>query len=363
MKILPLFSLTWIMFGLALFGLWPASRDARTSETNEPAHPVGENPKELGLIRWNRGLETAVAKAAAGNKPLLMLFQEVPGCATCVGYGNQVLSHPLIVEAVEDLFVPLAVYNNIDGDDRKTLRAFNEPSWNNPVVRILSSGRKELAPRLDGDYTQRGLVRAMTVALENAGKPVPQYLQVLSEELSLLDRPLEKAKFAMYCFWTGEAELGSLKGVLSTRPGFIGGKEVVEVEFDPSLLSYGKLVEEARAQKCATTVFSETAQQLAIAKSIVGSDAVRRGGPIRPDKEPKYYLSKTSLRFLPLTILQKTRINSLLGKGKDPLQVLSPRQIRMFESIKRHPDAGWKNLISDETIEQSWIDVAARVTN
>ena len=45
-----------------------------TSCGGEPVDPV-----ELGTVKWLRNYDTAVAKAKATNKPLLILFQEVPG--------------------------------------------------------------------------------------------------------------------------------------------------------------------------------------------------------------------------------------------------------------------------------------------
>ena len=36
-------------------------------------------PIELGKVAWGRNLEEAVAKSKQNNKPIALLFQEVPG--------------------------------------------------------------------------------------------------------------------------------------------------------------------------------------------------------------------------------------------------------------------------------------------
>ena len=37
------------------------------------------NPVELGSIDWRRGFDAALEEAQEKEKPLLLLFQEVPG--------------------------------------------------------------------------------------------------------------------------------------------------------------------------------------------------------------------------------------------------------------------------------------------
>jgi len=63
-------------------------------------------------VHWYRDYDKALVVAAKEDKDVLLLFQEVPGCSTCRNYGHNVLSHPLMVEAIESLFVPLAIFNN-----------------------------------------------------------------------------------------------------------------------------------------------------------------------------------------------------------------------------------------------------------
>ena len=66
---------------------------------------------------------------------------------------------------------------------------------------------------------------------------------------------VETATFGMGCFWGPEAMFGSMRGVLRTRVGFSGGTspkptyrhmgdhtETVEIDFDPSVISYDEIL-------------------------------------------------------------------------------------------------------------------------
>ena len=311
-------------------------------------------PLELGTVQWLRGFDEAAKLAEVRNKPLLILFDEVPGCGTCVNYGQQVLSHPLIVEAAETLFVPAAVYNNIKGADEQTLKSFKEPAWNNPVVRITTPGRTALAPRVVDDYTVGGLANAMTMALRKSMREVPTYLRLLAEESKARAGALERATFAMHCFWEGEAALGGIEGVYSTMPGFLHELEVVELQFDPEVVGYDKLVGQAKATECASKVFARTGPQRETAAALVGSGVVRTDEAIRPDKQPKYYLSNTQMKYVPMTSLQACRINSALGNKADPRRLLSPRQITLLRMTEQHPKAPWPVAVEAVDLVVAW---------
>ncbi|MEM7186864.1 MAG: thioredoxin family protein, partial [Bacteroidota bacterium] len=135
--------------------------------------------EELGKVSWLRDYETALQLSKQEGKPVLILFQEVPGCATCRNYGHNVLSHPLMTEAIENEFIPLAIFNNKKGKDLEVLRKYREPTWNNPVVRIVDHKGDNIVPRLASDYSAKGLYKAMERALVGEGIPIPEYMIIL----------------------------------------------------------------------------------------------------------------------------------------------------------------------------------------
>ena len=61
-------------FGLTAFGLTAASLPSQTDLTRP-----GQQPVELGAISWHRDFDAACAAAEKARKPILLLFQEVPG--------------------------------------------------------------------------------------------------------------------------------------------------------------------------------------------------------------------------------------------------------------------------------------------
>ncbi len=294
-----------------------------TMPTPSPAQP----PKELGEVHWGRELKSAQAQAREAGKPVMLLFQEVPGCSGCQRYGAEVLSHPLIVEAAEDLFVPVAIFNNRDGLDQTVREAFGEPAWNFQVVRYLTSAGKDLIPREDGVWSVGATAQRMSAALQNAGRPVPRYLESLTSETRRGE--WLTGAFAMYCFWDGEAKFGGLDGVVETEAAFIDGNEVVRVTFDPRVVAWAKLVRAAEGFDCAHRVYAPNA---ALAKETKSRNPVTTFEPAScrraPESDQKHALRGGIVRSLGLTPLQSARVNAAVARG-DSAGVrdwLSPRQ-------------------------------------
>ena len=292
----------------ALLGCAPSS----PAHADAPLAWPTDNPVELGRVRWMRGYAAAQERAAREGLPLVVLFDEVPGCSTVRNYGQTTLSDPWVVDALETLFVPVVVYNNVGGDDRRVLDAFGEPSWNNPVVRFLDATGQELAPRLTGDWSRGALLQRLVTTLGAAEQPVPAWLDLIARE----DRaPRDTRTYAMGCFWSGEAHLGSHDAVLSTRTGFASGREVVEVAWDKKRTSAEALDTFARAR---------------------GAHPVGTKASLRPSPaDDRYQLKGTRWARVPLSPGQASRVNADVGARRDPSRWLSPRQ----QALVAQPDA------------------------
>ena len=59
----------------------------------------------------------------------------------------------------------------------------------------------------------------------------------------------ETATFSMYCYWTGEATLGRVDGVLASRIGHWGGREIVQVDYDPARTDVDELARTLKRQR------------------------------------------------------------------------------------------------------------------
>lgn len=251
-----------------------------------------------------------------------------------------------MVEAIEELFQPVLVYNNKESDEA-ILKSFDEPSWNNPVVRFLNDQGEDVIAREDGVWNTVPLARRMAASLQAAGRDVPAWFTTVADSQP---KPVAAATFAMHCYWVGEAKLGALDGVLSTRSAWIGDKEVVHLQYDPSRLAYADLVRNAHELECASTVYVVNQRQHDTAAGLVDEsliETIDEDTVVRDAKasDQKYALLQTNFRYLPLTELQAVKVNAALHAGQsDAARMwLSPRQLKLLERIegclKQDPDA------------------------
>ncbi len=141
-----------------------------------------ENPVEAGDVHWGRDFDASLRRSAEEGKPVLVLFQEIPGCSGVRQFGREVLTNPELVRAIENEFIPMLVYNNrSSGIDRELLERYREPSWNYQVIRFLDARGKDVIPRKDRVWTTGAVAKRMIKALVAVNRPVPDYLQNLAQ--------------------------------------------------------------------------------------------------------------------------------------------------------------------------------------
>lgn len=280
---------------------------------------------ELGEVQWLRDFETAKSKAQKNDRLIFILFQEVPGCITCQRFGADVMSDPWIVETLENEMVPLCIYNNKRGEDERVLKNFQEPSWNNPVMQICLSDGHSLG-RLSGVYTKRGVVSFILDALKPHDQKVPQYLTLYHDQLLARETGTEILIFSTACFWSGEGSVGDLRGLVSTESGWMNGREVVKIEYNPLVSSFENMLLQIKNRGCLSKVYTDKPKEVEVTIEILGQDGVQGMGAYRRDDDTKYYLQKSKYAKLELFDLQASRLNACLMKQTNCDYLLSTRQ-------------------------------------
>ena len=267
-------------------------------------NPYNQNV-ELGRVSWYRDYDDALALSKKQEKPILLFFQEIPGCSTCVNYGREVLSHPLMVEIIENEFIPLAIYNNKPGKDAEILKRYNEPSWNNPVTYFIDSEGKSIVNKLANNYEPFALYNKILEVFDVKHREVPLYFALLKKDIMLAYGKTKRVIYETPCFWSGETTFAQHPAVYATMPGFIGSREVVDVQYDEQLITRNELDSFALEQ---------------------GFFLIEPSSSFRIDKDPQYYLKKTNYKYLPLSFAQKTIINYAIPYKENPEKYLSPKQ-------------------------------------
>lgn len=284
-----------------------------------PADGVSSNPIEVGAVHWGRDFEAAMQASKLSGKPVMLLFQEIPGCSGCQEFGSRVLSDAALVALIEQHFVPLLIPNNKPGKDREILERYSEPAWNFQVVRFLSADGKDLIPRKDRDWTVKELATRMIAALEKADRPVPQELRGCAGG----NAPrVSRVALAQACFWEGERKLGAIAGVVRTEAGFMDDREVTLVEYDPEKIALSTLVAQARQAGVADEAYvQDSAQQATVRGAGVSKVGVLNGRyQSAPASDQKRQIQGTVFSSLKLSPEQATKVNAYVRS--DPQQAL-----------------------------------------
>ncbi len=279
-----------------------------------------ENPVEVGDVTWGRSYEEALQRAKQSGKPIFLLFQEVPGCAGCKQFGQDVLSDPKVVETIEKHFVPLLIHNNKPGEDARIRKRFGEPAWNYQVVRFLDENGRDIIPRKDRVWTTPDLMERIQEALTKHKQ---------SRHKTAGSTSTARVAFCQFCFWTGERKIGALPGVLTTEAGFIDGREVTLATYDPARLSLEALAQKAGEAGVATSVYLDDPSLLPGSKKLVGYRPA-------PQSDQKRQIQGTPFEQLELSPKQATKVNAFVRSDLPAaLRHLTPDQLSQLKRATR----------------------------
>jgi hypothetical protein len=297
---------------------------------------------ELGAIQYlHNKIVNAKDHAKECGLPILCVEAEAPGD---IDAGNEVLSHPLVVESAETLFVTVAPIIESKNNCNRYRPSKERKAWYT-TISFLDKDGNELVPCIGGDQLCTAvLVESMIKSLRLLDLTVPSYLEILREEESgkqmvlpngVVKRIDRQAMFGVEDHATGEVELGGLDGVLQTEAGCFEGQRVIRVAYDSKSLSYGKLLQFALSQKVGNVIYYQSqdervAIQMETSRMYEKPEAVKLDEQARfcPIHDSKSALRKTEMRYVPLTDLQAMRANRLIHMGSfnKATHLLSPRQ-------------------------------------
>lgn len=129
-----------------------------------------------------------------------------------------------------------------------------------------------------------------------------------------------------------------MDGVVRTRQGWIGKEEVVEVDYDPEVVTLESLIAFGRANGNARNLWVRASSQQEEAMEAYGKRVPLYEQPLRLDKEQKYYLLQSPLHALPMSETQACRVNATL-EG-DWRQYLTPAQLAEADALLQPPVEG-----------------------
>ena len=271
---------------------------------------------------------------------------------------ESVLHNPLLIEAAESLFLPIACI----GDDNLTLPmtemlarrsnfiSIQEPLKNGPCIRIMTNSISRSRPAgtvsVKRELSVSSVALSMAEALRYLGRPVPTYLQLLSKQniqrTMIHDRIYSSKRnlyFSLNDFELGEAFFAGFDGVISIKSGRINGIKTIRISYDSTRISFSHLVYEAIHNKMAHRIYYATTDER-VAIFTKSSDACVHFQTCKllnfvEDCDSKHALRKTVLRFVPLSSIQSSLVNKLIFEDhfNEAMHLLSPRQGLILRTI------------------------------
>ena len=327
----------------------PAPKGIEACKLHQNTH------EELGQLKFRynaSSFQNALEESRSTDKPVLVVFHDIRASATAIAFGKTVLSHPLLIEAAESMFVTVLVdMAGTNPDDVQIISKYHENRHNDTVVRIVNGKGNDLAIRLEGSCCSVGnIARAMRGALERKELQVPNYLKFLEAEYSArVDVPCQASRGAKEIVFKTEAttkaeiDFAELNGVIDVECGYLCGSKAVKVTYNHDVIDCKAIFFHAIFHLDIESVHcTDTDQKTSIDVQLgkvdsppklveLGSNRFTRG------KHPKHFLRTTLLRYVPLTSLQALQANLAVSKNRFEFidEVLSPRQLAILEAVER----------------------------
>jgi len=145
----------------------------------------------------------------------------------------------------------------------------------------------------------------------------------------------------MPCYWAGEIALGHLQGVISTKACWLNTSEVVLVNFDSSKIPLELFVVSGyeSLHNSTSTVYTFSDEQKKRVEKVLPKANVNSTSSFTllreaKNSDQKYYLDNTVYRYLPLTPMQASYVNSMIAEQKNFTNILSPRQIKIANFLQ-----------------------------
>ena len=344
-------------------------RDLSTSQTvDENAHSWIPAPKGIAACKLQKNknealgrlnfkyvassFRSALDESRDTDKPVILFFQAMHGAPDAVAMGKSVLSHPLLIEAAESLFITVVV--DIEGttpDDAQLLARYHENCHHGTVVRILNCKGHDLAVKLEGGRCSVGnIARAMRGVLDRKALTVPIYLKLLETEyfdpVVAPSKVLPAAPSVIF-FKTkqsteAEIDFAEVDGVVTVQCGKIYRSTAVKVIHNPDVIDCKAVLSHAMSVMTVESVcWTNERQMLMLQSELELLDTTLllqefRSGSFSGGKDPKHYLRTTLLRYVPLTSLQALQANLAISKNELELvdNLLSPRQLAILEAVE-----------------------------
>jgi hypothetical protein len=246
------------------------------------------------LATWADTLEEGEVLNGDGRPILVVRPDRFTACQ------DEAFHHPLLREAMAEHFRTVCLRDEEGG----------------PAIVMHHADGMLMSDLSSATPSASEIARLMVAALERIGQSPPPYLQLIRMECAKGAR--SRAVFRAVCAWDGAAALGRVDGVLGVESGRGADDTLIEVMFDPDVISRADLAARAEMVGCRGTEM----QVLADAPELM------------ENPEPYFWLSHTDFRYLPLTPMQAMRINAALRDREDPRIWLSPRQIALLDEVE-----------------------------